>query len=378
MMKRWLLALLILALPLAALAEEPTYRLTVNFVFEDGSQAAEAQVLQLAAGAEYAVEPPRIDGYEPDPKTVTGTMPEGDAQIDVTYRKAAETPEPGETTAPDEPVSPDETPVPEGLTLTIRYVTADGVAAAQDYVQYGLQEGDAYDVESPRVEGMTADQQRVTGVMGAENVEIVVTYTAGSFPDGMPGGGFPGGSRPSGSMSGMPGMAGEQQGPSVTPGEALSDIHTAGDGSMALYGSVALTGDEFAPLATVEGEALAIALLADGEYAAFEAQIDGDAVVLSGEAGVWQIGGDALRALADSGYVQLTLVSGEYTAQLPTEGFASGYAWDRLMMQGLPSAAFAYEIDPAQQIFQLTVADTVYDAAEIFAEVQFGVAAAQE
>lgn len=448
-MKRLLPVLLILALPVASLAETvPTaapeatveitaapevsataeaaetpeateeateapvvWQLTVNFLYEDGSEAEKSVTMQLAAGAEYDVELPEIDGYEPDPGKVRGTMPEADLKIDVKYIPVeAATAEP--TAAPTvepttEPTAEPEATPAAGLTLTIHYVmgedafdgmgqgsgaedargtpapettaepgddaTAQPTATplADDYVLTGLQEGDAYDVVSPVIEGFSPDMERVTGVMGAESVVITVTYTRSmnGFPGGM--GGFPGGM---GGMNGMLGMEGMEAGFHVTPGEALTDIHTSGDCKTLIYGCVVLTGDEASPLEDDSGERLAIQLLQDGESVAFAAEIEEDTLILTGEAGCWQVGGAALKCLAQSGVTRLVLVTGGESAWMPTEGFASGFAWDRLQMQGMPSARFVYELDAAEQTMRLNVADATYSAEDISAVVQFGTA----
>ena len=514
-MKRLLLALLILAVPLASLAEaastaEPaTWQLTVNFLYEDGSEAKKSVTQQLAAGDAYSVDVPEIDGYEADPARVKGTMPDSDLEIDVKYSAVVQTTseataepteeptveptedttvepteeptaEPTEepTTEPtEEPTSepteepttepteesttepteeptaepteeptvesteeptaapteepttepteestaePTEEPTAEptaepdtGVTLTIHYVmgestfggfgpggnsaNADSTAApsesqedpdagdgaedaetdaeepeatpvAEDYVLTGLKKGDAYDVVSPTIEGLTPDLERVTGVMGDESIEITVTYTSsmGGFPGGM--GGFHGG------MSGMAGMEGMDMGFRVTPGEALTDIHTSGDCTMTVYGTVVLTGDEAAPLTDDAGEALSISLLLSGETVAFAAEIQEDTLVLTGEAGCWQVGGDALKILAQSGVTRLALVTGGEAAWMSTADFASGYTWDCLQKQGLPSAKFVYELDASAQTLQLNVANAIYSAGDISAVVAYGAA----
>ena len=59
--------------------------------------------------------------------------------------------------------------------LTINYVLDDGKKAADAYLAT-LREGVSYEVESPKVGGYTPDQATVSGVMGKEDVNIIVTY----------------------------------------------------------------------------------------------------------------------------------------------------------------------------------------------------------
>ena len=64
--------------------------------------------------------------------------------------------------------------------LTIHYVYADGGKAAEDYtakVEYKA----AYSVVSPTITGYTADKATVEGTMGAEAVEVTVTYTVNRY-----------------------------------------------------------------------------------------------------------------------------------------------------------------------------------------------------
>ena len=65
--------------------------------------------------------------------------------------------------------------------LVIYYRFEDNQFAAETYSSYYFY-GDAYSVTSPVIEGYTADQPIVTGVMGDANVYVTVTYTAGAQP----------------------------------------------------------------------------------------------------------------------------------------------------------------------------------------------------
>ena len=60
--------------------------------------------------------------------------------------------------------------------LTIHYVYAEGGTAANDYAA-SVTFGDPYSVNSPVIDGYTADTTVVSGTMPAENVEVTVIYT---------------------------------------------------------------------------------------------------------------------------------------------------------------------------------------------------------
>lgn len=61
-------------------------------------------------------------------------------------------------------------------TLTITYQYEDGSSASEPHTET-LKEGETYSIPSPTLEGYTASQSTVTGIMLAEDVSITVTYT---------------------------------------------------------------------------------------------------------------------------------------------------------------------------------------------------------
>ena len=63
------------------------YTLTINYKYEDGSEAADAHAETLDYNAAYSVESPTVSGYTPDQLIVSGTMPAGNVEVTVTYRK---------------------------------------------------------------------------------------------------------------------------------------------------------------------------------------------------------------------------------------------------------------------------------------------------
>mgnify|MGYP004443953257 FL=1 len=89
-----------------------------------------------------------------------------------TYRYVAATPTPTPT--------PDVTVGPEKRTLTIEYVYEDGRTAASP-VQYEMEVGKEYTIESPKLNGYTPSSEIVKGIM-QDNVKVTVIYKATATP----------------------------------------------------------------------------------------------------------------------------------------------------------------------------------------------------
>lgn len=131
------------------------YTLTVNYLYSENNPAAEPVTQELAAGEEYSIQSPEIEGYTPSIPLVTGTMPDEDLTIDVYYSKAF-------------------------YPLTVKYQYQDGRKAAEDVTfQYPM--GFAYDIQSPEIEGYIPDKQTVSGIMPGKALEEVVTYSPISY-----------------------------------------------------------------------------------------------------------------------------------------------------------------------------------------------------
>lgn len=71
--------------------------------------------------------------------------------------------------------------------LSIQYVYEDGTQAVEPYNEE-LKEGQAYSVVSPKIEGYSADYQKIEGIMGGQKVEKIVTYTKIFTYTDLPGG----------------------------------------------------------------------------------------------------------------------------------------------------------------------------------------------
>ena len=141
-----------------------TYRLTIHYRYENGAEAAPSYVQQLAPGAGYAVDSPVLDNCIASLLAVTGTMPQEDVTLTVTYTS-------------------------DMYPLTIHYRYQGGLQAAGSITRL-LSAGAEYSIPSPSISGYTADQPTVTGTMPAQGHTVTVTYTRNSSGGGTgPGGG---------------------------------------------------------------------------------------------------------------------------------------------------------------------------------------------
>ncbi len=64
---------------------QTTYRLTIYYIYLDGSTAAPTYTEQLDTGTEYNVPSPEIPGYTPTIPVVRGVMPARDVEYTVIY-----------------------------------------------------------------------------------------------------------------------------------------------------------------------------------------------------------------------------------------------------------------------------------------------------
>ena len=64
-----------------------SYTLTINYVYRDGSTAAESHIETILYGKDYSVTSPKISGYTADKLVVSGTMPADNRTVTVTYTK---------------------------------------------------------------------------------------------------------------------------------------------------------------------------------------------------------------------------------------------------------------------------------------------------
>lgn len=86
------------------------YNVTVKYVYEDGTKAADSYTGKYAKGDSFAITSPVIDGYTADQPKVTGTMGTKDLTYTVKYTKNP-VEDPKDPTIPDAPVPDDTDPV---------------------------------------------------------------------------------------------------------------------------------------------------------------------------------------------------------------------------------------------------------------------------
>lgn len=134
--------------------DKTAYTLTVNYVYENGTTAAEAFTQKYYWDDTYSVDSPVIDGYIADKATVSGTMQKANTEITVTYTKLEA----------------------EKYPLIIYYKYEDGTDAAASY-SATLEAGASYEVTSPVVKGYIASQAIVSGTMTTSGVTVTVIYT---------------------------------------------------------------------------------------------------------------------------------------------------------------------------------------------------------
>lgn len=140
----------------------PKHKVTIHYVYEDGSTAAEDFEEEYAEGDEFSVKSPEIDEYTPDYKIVKDKVGGKDLVYTVIYK-----PNPKE-----EPVKPEETPK---YTVTIKYVYEDGSPAKPDHTEI-LEKGDKFEVKSPEITEFTPDIETVSGVVEDEDLTYTVVY----------------------------------------------------------------------------------------------------------------------------------------------------------------------------------------------------------
>ena len=106
---------------------------TVNYCFEDGSEASKSYTSDgYSVGTPFTVPSPTIEGYEADSLTVTGVAAVNGNVITVTYKKiAAET----ESVESDTDLAPVETSEPNYIFLIITVIVIAGVAVGAYFLK---------------------------------------------------------------------------------------------------------------------------------------------------------------------------------------------------------------------------------------------------
>lgn len=84
--------------------ETPKHTVTIKYIYEDGTPAAESYTEELEEGSNYNINSPEITNYEPDQTKITGTIEKEDVEYVVVYSQKITTPIEPETPTP--PVIP--------------------------------------------------------------------------------------------------------------------------------------------------------------------------------------------------------------------------------------------------------------------------------
>lgn len=131
--------------------------LTINYVYEDGTKAADSFVNTTDYYYEnvYSITSPIVSGYAASQLTVEGVMPEKALVLTVTYKKTENA-------------------------VNIKFVMADGSAALES-MSVPVLYGDSYSIKIDSIVGYTPDKATVSGTMGAESVNVTVTYTPNKY-----------------------------------------------------------------------------------------------------------------------------------------------------------------------------------------------------
>lgn len=138
-------------------AKVSSHKLLIEYKTPEGVVCPDGYVAMLNEGEEFMIVSPTIEGCTPDKKDVNGVMGTEDIKVVVTYTKD----------------------VVEKHTLVITYAgPEDKHFIIPDGVIEELGVGKSYNVESPVVDGYAADKAVVSGTMGKEDIDILVTYSA--------------------------------------------------------------------------------------------------------------------------------------------------------------------------------------------------------
>ena len=123
--------------------EDAEANLTVKYVYEDGSEAAETVVKPVKFGKTESVVSPAVEGYTPDRLTVTETLYGKDLEVSVTYKKNETPAETSETTtAPADKDEKSKSPVTLILTIVLFAAVVAGIVfLAISYSKSGKNDG---------------------------------------------------------------------------------------------------------------------------------------------------------------------------------------------------------------------------------------------
>lgn len=130
--------------------ENPDYKLTVMYQFEDGTRAAATHVEYLKEDEPYKVISPKVTNATPSRAVVEGKMPNHNLTIIVIYKKLN--------------------------LLTVNYVVRDGLVSAPPTHSERLYKGQRYYVSSPSLKDYKPSLSVVSGTMPDHDVTVTIYY----------------------------------------------------------------------------------------------------------------------------------------------------------------------------------------------------------
>ena len=147
------------------------HKITIEYIGPNGNALATDYTSIQDYGTSYSVTSPAIAGYEldidkngSDLSVVSGTVGTENIFVKVYYKYI-------------------------DYTLTVNYQLDEGIDGGigdgvdrtpQSHIEENLHIGDTYSIESPVIEGFTANLQTVSGTVGSSDIVILVTYTRNS------------------------------------------------------------------------------------------------------------------------------------------------------------------------------------------------------
>ena len=126
------------------------HNVSVNYLYEDGTEVSPSYVAQVAYGTTFNVTSPQVANYTANLSSVSGTMGVSDLSFNVVY-------------------------TPKTCLVTIFYLYSDGTVAA-DSKTIEVICGKDYSVTSPAIAGYVADKSKVSGTVGSSDLSYNVTY----------------------------------------------------------------------------------------------------------------------------------------------------------------------------------------------------------
>lgn len=196
--------------------------LSIVYVYSGGGSAAKTDTYNLNAGQYYSYSVPSITGYTPNTSVVSGTMPDSNTTVTVTYSPISYqitvnagtggTVSGGGTYVYNSTATITASPslgykfvkwtdgstdqsrqitvtgsasytaefAVQSYTVTVHYVYENG-STAKDSVTKEYNYNQNYAISSPSIEGYTPDFGSVTGTMSASNITETVTYKANNY-----------------------------------------------------------------------------------------------------------------------------------------------------------------------------------------------------